>query len=276
MRVLLTGDRGILGTIIRDELEADGHEVTGFDLANGQDIRDAAALAEAAAGHQAIVHLAGLAGDHEEHPDQVVAINVAGTWNVLLAAEAAGVKRVVHCSSGKALGMLERDPDYLPVDDEARGLPTRPYALSKWLTEEMCQAFTERTGISTLCLRPVFVADETVWRQVRDLEELPPARGTAWHLGTIVDVRDVATAFAAALACDDPGHVRLLLCSDDIGSDRPSAEVLAERLPGVPWRGEPLEPLARTSLVDNSRAKEVLGWRPRFGWADRGGLLPGA
>ena len=70
-------------------------------------------------------------------------------------------------SSGKALGLLERDPDYLPVDDDHRGLPTLPYALSKWLAEEMCAAFTARTGIETLCLRPVQVFDAESYAAAR-------------------------------------------------------------------------------------------------------------
>lgn len=272
MRVLVTGDRGVLGTVIRAELRAAGHEVTGFDLADGYDVRDAAALAAAASRQDAIVHLAGLPGDQEDRPDQVMAVNVGGTWNALLAARAAGVGRVVYCSSGKALGMLERDPDYLPVDDAHRGLPCGAYALSKWLTEEMCEAFTRETGIATICLRPVFVADEAAWQRLRDLPELPPARGRAWHLGVVVDVRDVAAAFLAALDCPDPGHARLLLCADEIASDRPTAEVVAGHLPGVPWRDGPPAADSRAALADSSRAWAVLGWKPRYGWADRGGL----
>lgn len=117
MRVLLTGDRGVLGSVVRRELVAAGHEVTGFDLADGHDVRDTAAVGAAASGHDAIVHLAGLPGDKEDRPDQVMAINLVGTWNVLLAARTGGAGRVVFCSSGKALGMLERNPEYLPVDD---------------------------------------------------------------------------------------------------------------------------------------------------------------
>lgn len=271
MRVLVTGDRGVLGAVVRTELESAGHRVTGFDLASGHDVRDAAALAAAASGHDAIVHLAGLPGDREDRPDQVMSINLTGTWNALLAARAAGVSRFVYASSGKALGMLERDPDHLPVDDGHRGLPSRPYALSKWLAEEMCEAFTRETGIATICLRPVFVADEATWRSLRDHQELPPAPGAAWHLGVVVDVRDVAAAFAAALTCPDPGHVRLLLCADEIASDRPTAQVVREHLPHVPWTtGEPAAD-SSTALVDTSAAKAVLGWTPEHGWPDRGG-----
>lgn len=271
MRVLLTGDKGALGGVVRTELESGGHEVTGFDLASGHDVRDAAAFAAAASGHDAIVHLAGLPGDQEEHPDQVMSINLVGTWNALLAARAAGVSRVVYASSGKSLGMLERDPDYLPVDDRHRGLPSQPYALSKWLAEEMCEAFTRATGIATICLRPVFVADERAWRSLGGHHELPPDRGAAWHLGVVVDVRDVAAAFSGALTCPDPGHVRLLLCADEIASDRPTIEVVREHLPHVSWpNGEPAGD-SFAALVDTSAARAVLGWTPKYGWSDRGG-----
>lgn len=272
MRVLLTGDRGVLGSVVRQELVASGHDVTGFDVADGHDVRDAAAVGTAASGCDVIVHLAGLPGDKEDHPDQVMAVNLVGTWNVLLAARSAGVGRVVFCSSGKALGMLERDPEYLPVDDAHPGLPSRPYALSKWLAEEMCEAFSNETGIATICLRPVFVADEATWTKLRDADELPPARGAAWHLGVVVDVRDVAAAFAAALRCPDPGHVRLLLCADEIAADRPTLEVVGEHLPAVSWRAGPPAIDSRAALVDSSRARAVLGWAPRFGWRDRGGM----
>jgi nucleoside-diphosphate-sugar epimerase len=103
------------------------------------------------------------------------------------------------------------------------------------------------------------------------LAELPPASGPAWHLATIVDLRDVAEAFALAVTCPDPGHVRLLLAADDIGSDRPTAQVIAEKLPQVPWLGAPLALDSRVGLVSSARAKQILGWAPRYGWADRGG-----
>jgi hypothetical protein len=48
-----------------------------------------------------------------------MAVNVLGTWHVLLAAEAAGAGRVVYFSSGQVFGIAEgeRLPDYFPVDD---------------------------------------------------------------------------------------------------------------------------------------------------------------
>ena len=269
MIVLLTGHRGRLGSVIGEHLRSLGHEVRGFDLAEGGDLLDVAAVRKAAHGVAAIVHVAGIAGDRAAKPEAIMAANVLGTWHVLLAAEAAGVRRVVYLSSGKALGLIERDPDYLPVDDDHRGLPSLPYALSKWLAEEMCAAFSARTGIETLCLRPVQVFDaesyvaaaRRTWRA---------SEGGHWHLGVHIDVRDVATACAAALTCNAPRHERLLLSAADIAAQEPTRALVSRYLPNVEWRGGPqYDHDPYRSLVDFSRAQRVLGWAPRHTWPAR-------
>ena len=270
MIVLVSGHRGRLGPAIIEALGRAGHEVRGFDLAEGGDIRDTQAVAQAARGAQVIVHAAGLADDRNGSPADIMSINVLGTWNVLLAAEANQISRVVYFSSGKSLGMLERNPDYLPMDDEHRGLPTRPYALAKWLSEEMCAAFTQRTGIDTICLRPVAVFDAQGYERMLKGPPRPPTPGAAWHMGVHIDVRDVAEATLRAVETPFRGHVRLLLCASDIADRRPTLELLAERLPHVEWRGgrefsdDPFR-----ALIDCRRAEEVLGFRPRYGWPGR-------
>jgi nucleoside-diphosphate-sugar epimerase len=274
--VLLTGHRGRLGSVIGEHLRSLGHEVRGFDLAEGGDILDAAAVEAAARGADAIVHVAGIAGDRPAKPHAIMAANVLGTWHVLLAAEAAGAGRVVYLSSGKALGLIERDPDYLPVDDDHRGLPSLPYALSKWLAEEMCAAFSARTGIETLCLRPVQVFDAESYAAAAGRTWRPSA-GSHWHLGVHIDVRDVATACAAALTCKSSRHERMLLCAADIAAQEPTRELVAKYLPDVEWRGGPeydREP--HRSLVDIGHAEQVLRWKPRHTWPARNTGAAGA
>jgi UDP-glucose 4-epimerase len=53
------------------------------------------------------VHLAALAHDSAGSPEQIMAVNVLGTWHVLLAAEAAGAGRVVSFSSAQVFGIAE-------------------------------------------------------------------------------------------------------------------------------------------------------------------------
>jgi hypothetical protein len=156
VRILVTGHRGHIGGPVTDLLNQQGHEVTGFDLADGMDLLDLPAVRDAAARCQAIVHLGALANDSAGRPEQIMAVNVLGTWHVLLAAEAAGVTRVVYFSSAQVFGTAEgeRLPDYFPVDDAHPRRAMRPYGLSKVLAEDLCQGFTARTGIVTVALRP--------------------------------------------------------------------------------------------------------------------------
>lgn len=264
MRVLVTGHRGRLGVAISEALAEAGHEPAGFDAADGDDVRDAGAVREATAGAEAIVHLAGLPDDLGAGSAEVIGVTITGTWNVLLAAREQGVRRVVYFSSGKALGMLEREPFYLPIDDDHPGFASRPYGLAKWLAEEMCQSFTRHTGVATICLRPVAVLAASDGAR----PATPPDR--PWDMGVWIDVRDVAAATVAALACPDPGHARLLLCAEDIAADRPTLELVGERASGVEWRGGPeYDSDPQRALVDITRARETLGWEPRYRWVDR-------
>jgi nucleoside-diphosphate-sugar epimerase len=269
MKVLLTGSRGRLGPAIHRRLTKDAHEVTGFDLEAGDDVLDASAVATAARGQTAIVHVAGAAGDRSRAPAEILKLNLVGMANVLLAAEAQGVERVIYLSSGRALGLLERDADYLPMDDAHRGLPSAPYALSKWLSEEMCEAFTARTGVKTLCLRPVQVFDKDDYAKAIARVDATN-ENSVWALGVHIDVRDVADAVAAAVSCDCPAHARVLLSAPDIASVRPTLEIVAARAPRVPWRGgvEYQEDPFR-SLIDLGNAKRILGWQPRHRWPGR-------
>lgn len=268
MRILLTGHRGRIGPAIAERLATDGHTVRGFDLADGNNIMDPDAVRQAAQGMDAIVHVAGLAGDRPAAPAEVMAVNLIGTSNALLAAEAAGIGRVIYMSSGRSLGILERNPDYLPLDDDHRGLPSQPYALAKWLAEEMCAAFSQRTGIETICLRPVAVFNDEDYARALRMPELPAQE--IWHLGVHIHVLDLADAVAAAVGCPPVGHCRILLCAADIADRQPTLDLVAARLPQVPWRGgEEFRRDPYRALVDINRAQKVLGWSPRRTWPGR-------
>jgi UDP-glucose 4-epimerase len=228
--VLVTGARGLIGRASVNRLERDGWRVRAFDLLDGDDLRDAAAVQRAASGCHAVVHAGAIPHDSKGTPEDIVATNVLGTWHVLAAAERECMDRVVVFSSIQAFGCSEgeRAPDYLPIDDDHPVRAARPYGMSKRLVEEMCDAWTSRTAIPTVVLRPVrTVGDEHFARAHREPVEL----------GGIVHVDDVAAAVSRALVVPLEGHVRLTLST--------SAD------------------------VDVIRAREVLGLEPARRRADR-------
>lgn len=229
-KLLLTGSSGGVGRATRPVLEAAGWTVVPFDIADGDDVRDEAAVLRAMRGCAAVVHAGAIPHDTEGTPADIVATNVLGTWHVLLAAEAHSVARVVYFSSAQVFGFADGEgtPEYLPVDDAHPLRAARPYGMSKRLAEQMCAAWTSRTGIPTVVLRPVLILTDSGLREVTE-DDL--------DLGAFVHVDDVATAVLRALTVDVAGHARVTVCG-----------------PG---------------RFDTSAARRILGWQPTRGWPSR-------
>jgi nucleoside-diphosphate-sugar epimerase len=268
VRLLVTGDQGFIGAWVARALVAAGHNVVGFDRKDGYDLLDATALMRAAAGCEATIHLAALPHDSAGTPDELLAVNVDGTTNVLTAAEAAGHTCVVQFSSAQVFGIGEgeQEPEYFPIDDHHPRNASRPYGQSKVAGEELCESFTARTGIDTISLRPVLVTPPGYpRRRRRTLRRLPEREANPyWEFGAWIDVRDVAAAALAALSCRASGHQRLVLCASDIAGTAPARELATRFAPTVPFRSIACfdaDPYA--ALVDNGRARQVLGWEPK-------------
>ena len=98
-----------------------------------------------------------------------------------------------------------------------------------------CARIPGRTGIATVCLRPVWVWDRPgtagrgQWR-ARPRSEWEPY----WEYGAFVDVRDVAAAVGQALTVPLAGHHRVLLCAPGIAATAPGLDLAARLAPQVP------------------------------------------
>ena len=77
-------------------------------------------------------------------------INVEGTINVLKAAQAHGVQRVVNTSTG---GAIYGEGRQIPAPEDHPVAPEAPYGLSKFCAEQYCEIFTRLHGLSTVSLR---------------------------------------------------------------------------------------------------------------------------
>jgi nucleoside-diphosphate-sugar epimerase len=139
--------------------------------------------------------------------------------HVLLAAEAHMVSRVVYFSSVQVFGFAEGEgePAYLPIDDDHPLRAARPYGMSKRLAESMCAAWSSRTRIPSIVLRPVLILSEEGLQQVGE---------TDVELGAYVHVDDVATAGLLALTAAVPNHVRVTLCGPGPFDPSRAADVL--------------------------------------------------
>ena len=111
----------------------------------------------------------------------------------------------MYFSSGQVFGCADGEgvPLYVPIDDDHPLRAARPYGMSKRLAEGMCAAWTSRTGLTSLVLRPVLILDD---------EELARTSESDVELGGVVDLDDVVDAAVRALDVNVWGHVRLTLC----------------------------------------------------------------
>jgi nucleoside-diphosphate-sugar epimerase len=276
MDILLTGSRGTVGRHLAVSLERAGHRVTGFDLRGDPDragahqvgdLADRLLLTGLLAGKDALVHAAAIPYDLGD-PGEVMRTNVLGTWSVLQAAADAGVGRSVVFSSVNAQGSVggHRPPAYLPIDDDHPHHPMTPYQLSKHLVEETCRAVSERYGMVTLCLRPVWITTPDRYAAFGTAAFEEEWRPELW---AYVDIRDVADAVERALTLDGVLHDRFLLAARDTSSIHPTRELVDAWYGSVSWRPEVDRSPggdAFGSLVDCRHARDVLGWEPRRSW----------
>ena len=173
-RVLITGASGLIGGVLREGLAddydlrgVDRRPIPGFEMVVA-DTADLAAMQPAFEGVDAVVDLA-------SHPavdtpwNKVHENNIASTYNALEAARLSGVSRVVFASSNHATGMYENDQPYADivagryekVDREnmpyiTTDMPVRPdgpYGIGKVFGEAAGRYFSDRFGLSVICLR---------------------------------------------------------------------------------------------------------------------------
>jgi uronate dehydrogenase len=162
-RVLVTGAAGAIGRPVCRELVARGHRVRaldrrplpasldGLEQTHRADLGDRPALLRAAAGVDAIVHLAAVPED-ADFVERLLPANLAGTYHVLEAAREQGVGRVVLASSSQVMGDTVGRDSPLRVDDERA--PTNHYAVTKLALEAWGQMYSARFGMSVIVARP--------------------------------------------------------------------------------------------------------------------------
>lgn len=283
-RVLVTGAGGLLGTYVINELKGRA-QVSGFDIALPRvdipftqgTIENPALVAEACRGQDAIVHIAARPNIWSGSGTEIMQTNVVGTWNVLEAAEQAGVKRVILTSSDSVLGYTVMSstmipPDYLPVDQDHPLRPTDPYALSKMLCEDMGRSFSLRGKMEVLVIRPVYVlypefecevraraANPTGYKGPEAGGRQPAGGGPLWHY---VDPRDLARAFRLALEVKNPRFAAYVISARNTLAPEPTIERLARimgrhipvKRPEV-YKANPYAP-----LYDLAPARDDLGF----------------
>ncbi len=262
------------------------------------DILDPDAVRDLVRDADVVVHLAYLImGSREESRE----INLTGTRNVFEATVTEQrPRRLVYTSSVAAYGYHDDNPQPLTEDVPARGSQEHYYSAQKAECEAVLTETTAGSDLEVYVLRPCIVsgpratmlADSMPWRQLADLMPGPVRTTLAAVPGLrpvlpdpgnpiqLVHHDDVATAISAAATVEGSAgaynlagdgtitfsDVAAALGAVAVPVPRSAAVVASEVLARLPWVPAVAEwiHVARTPVVmDTSKAKEELGWRPQ-------------
>jgi nucleoside-diphosphate-sugar epimerase len=295
--VMVTGASGKLGAPLCEALVGEGYRVIGVsrrwpvDVAGVEEVRadvaDAAAMQSLVARSDAVVHLATCKEDREGF----VGVSVQGTFNLLEAVARSKPPKRFLLASGDAVNGIYFNRQPAPIHE---GLPLVAYPgyypLSKVVEEAMTQQYFHQQGVPTVILRMSWIHAEDdilshlcvagpgfgvpVWRELmNDAQRAkfdaggdavvalrhPDGRPMLRH---IVAVEDCVQSFLLALRCEGIEGETFLIAMNDPFNYCEAASYAAGRL-GLETL-ELVDPVGQDFCIDTTRARYLLGYRPRF------------
>jgi UDP-glucose 4-epimerase len=283
MKCLVTGGAGFIGSHLVERLVNEGHEVTVVDdlssgkLSNLVSIKDkiqfhnldiSSQEAESIfKGQEIVFHLAAKADIVPSivKPTEYMFANVVGTLRVLEAVRKYSINRLIYAASSSCYGIATE----VPTSESAPVQPMYPYALSKWMAEEMVFHWAKLYKINALSLRLFNVYGPRARTSgnygavlgvffAQKLADQPlTIVGDGTQSRDFVYVDDVVDAFIAASVSKETGYAINIGASNPIPVNK-VAEIIGGRTTNIPHRpGEP-----EVTHADNSLALEKLGWTP--------------
>jgi len=284
MKSLVTGGAGFIGSHLVDALLSKGDDITVLDNfstgrpENLSHVKDEIELVEADLsfygtwtkyfkGVDRLFHLAALADivPSIENPDTYYQANVTGTFNVMKACKKFNVGKVVYSASSSCYGI----PDVVPTPESAEIRPQYPYALTKFLGEQIVLHWSHVYGVPSVSTRlfnvygprsrtsgtygavfGVFLAQK--------LNKKPfTVVGDGTQTRDFTYVEDVTSALLTASESNLKGEI-INIGSDNTYSVNNVVELLGGEVVYIPKRpGEP-----DCTWADISKVKKLLKWSP--------------
>lgn len=301
-QVLITGADGFIGSHLTESLVRQGYRVRAFVYYNsfgswgwldrcdsdvsGQfevfsgDIRDPHGLLEAMRGCDAVLHLAALiAIPYSYHsPDTYVDTNVKGTLNVLQAARALGVGRVVHTSTSEVYGTAR----FVPITEEHPLQGQSPYSATKIAADQLALSFHSSFDLPVTVVRPfnTYGPRQSARAVIPTIVTQLASGNRRIKLGAISPTRDfnfvadTVAGFVAALESEKGlGEVVNFGSNFEISigdTARLIAEVMNTEIEIITdeTRLRPENSEVERLWAGNSKAMQLFGWRPAYGGRD--------
>ena len=301
-KILVTGADGFIGSHLTETLVRAGYEVKAFVLYNSfnswgwldhcaadvkgkfevfaGDIRDPHGVKEAMKGCDAVLHLAALiAIPYSYHsPDTYVDTNIKGTLNVLQASRELGVQRVIHTSTSEVYGSAR----FVPITEEHPLQGQSPYSATKIAADQLAYSFYASFHLPVVVARPfntygprqsARAVIPTIITQIASgkkeikLGAVSPTRDFNF-------VKDTVAGFIAVLESDKGCGEVINFGSNFEISVGDTARLIAEVMKADieiltdEVRLRPTHSEVERLWADNSKARELLGWAPKYAELD--------
>ena len=288
MKILVTGSAGHLGEALMRTLRERGISAVGVDILPSSfthvvgSIADRFVIEACMEGVTHVLHAATLHKPHvATHARQVfIDTNLTGTLNLLEASVARNVKSFVFTSTTSTFGDALTPPPGSPaawITEDVMPIPKNIYGVTKTAAEDLCRLFQRNQKLPCLVLRTSRFfpeEDDLAERAAYDQANLKANE----FLYRRVDVEDVVSSHLLALEkAPELGFGKFIITATtpfqkqdlaQLGIDAPA--VLARYFPDYPAlydaQGWVMLP-ALDRVYVNARAREVLGWQPRYDFA---------
>ena len=273
-RVVITGAKGGTGVSIVKEFRSAGYQVLGVDLKPPEwaeedyriiDLTDGAAVHDAFAGADAVVHFGSYPGDTYHAWDEVYRNIVIGGFHVFQACANLGIQRIAYASSPTVYGSPDVPP-YLPADENWPLAPSSIYGAAKQNLETLARNYcrwNQDMAIAALRTCRIVYEQSFNWRFRHHTEDPRSAASALWSYS---DARDVATACRAWIESDLTGFEAFDVAAEDVCMDIPTAELVEKQLPHDVEIRE--SPVGHRALISCRKLRSMLGWEPRYTWRD--------
>lgn len=301
-KILVTGSDGFIGSHLTEELVRQGYDVRAFTYYNSfnswgwldhspkeikdnldvfaGDIRDPHGVKEAMKGCDAVLHLAALiAIPYSYHsPDTYVDTNVKGTLNIVQAARELGVQKVVHTSTSEVYGTAQ----FVPITEDHPLQGQSPYSASKIGADQMAISFYRSFDTPVAVIRPfnTYGPRQSARAVIPTIISQIASGKKNIHLGALHPtrdfnyVKDTVQGFIDVMNSEKSIGEVINIGSNYEVSIGETVEMIAEvmgadiTITTDEERMRPEKSEVNRLWADNQKAKELLGWEPKYGGKD--------
>jgi NAD dependent epimerase/dehydratase len=294
-KVVVTGAAGFIGSHLVERLLELGADVTAFVRYNSRndaglleilgekkkdirivsgEIRELETVRKVVAGADVVFHLAALVGIPYSyvHPNEVVEVNTIGTLNVLTAAKDAAVRRVVITSTSEVYGTAVS----VPISEKHPKQPQSPYSASKIAADAIALSFYNAFDLPVAVVRPFntygprqsdraiipTLICQALSKQEIEIGNTKPTRDFTYVTDTVEGFIQVAESDKCV------GQEVNLGSGQEVSIGELATKVAAlcgrnVQITQSKERFRPSKSEVERLLADNSRVRELTGWRPK-------------